>query len=287
MYSQRFAKSLEAKERYAQRWGYSWYHFDEASLDCSDLRPFRWRGDYRYCKLDALKVVWQKVSKTMGRGQRHYLFWHDVDTHIIRPDKPLDSFLVAAGHAPVVFTDNALSLNNGVFFLEMSNAGKHFLKHWRKTCKKGQWPWADNGCMYEAMLTYILADRYDGHCRQYMEATFDESRPEPPTGTSLMRCFNKNMANLGHGCCGADRNLPEFGFLTGPEDSFNHHPCHELERNRDFAAEGLDVIRKHCFIDGMFMVHTKNVTYVDELLLLADGASAAAGAGAGARGGEL
>eukprot|EP00420_Gonyaulax_spinifera_P021692 CAMPEP_0197914010 /NCGR_PEP_ID=MMETSP1439-20131203/77693_1 /TAXON_ID=66791 /ORGANISM="Gonyaulax spinifera, Strain CCMP409" /LENGTH=310 /DNA_ID=CAMNT_0043535903 /DNA_START=29 /DNA_END=961 /DNA_ORIENTATION=- len=268
MYQDRFADSLVAKKAYAKHWGYTWEVFNEDSLRCSDFRPHRWRGDYRYCKLQALEVVWHRVLqlRRQTRGKRDYIFWHDVDTHIMRPQTPLESFIEAADQAPVVFTDNALSLNNGVFFLEVSTRGGQFLKHWRSGCQIGEWPWADNGCMYEALLTTFGGDRYKGGCRKYREAELREERPEPPTGPELMRCFNKEMEALGMGCCGKSRGIEGYAFLTGTQDSFNHHPCHELERSREFVGEKPETIRAHCFVDGMFMVHTKNTTFVEASL---------------------
>mmetsp|Transcript_140947 Transcript_140947/g.438166 ORF Transcript_140947/g.438166 Transcript_140947/m.438166 type:complete len:320 (+) Transcript_140947:53-1012(+) len=268
MYQKHFAESLEAKQAYAKHWGYSWEVFDEDTLSCSDFRPHRWRGDFRYCKLQALKVMWKRVveQRKQTRGRRDYIFWHDVDTHIMRPETPLESFLEAAGHAPVVFTDNALSLNNGVFFLEVSKPGGRFLGSWRRGCRTGEWPWADNGCMYEVLLSTLGGDRYGGRCRKYREPELKEDRPEPPTGAALMHCFNKEMDALGMGCCGKARGIDGFAFLTGPEESFNHHPCHELERSKDFQDVARETIRQHCFTDGMFMVHTKNSSYVHESL---------------------
>jgi len=266
MYQDRFADSLVAKEAYAKHWGYTWEVFDEESLSCDDFRPFRWRGDYRYCKLQALKVTWGKVMKLrkQSRGsQQDYIFWHDVDTHIMRPESPLESFLEAAGHAPVVFTENALSLNNGVFFLEVSKQGGEFLKKWRSGCRTGEWPWADNGCMYEVLLSTLGGGRYSGLCRKFREPKLNEGRPEPPTGSQLMRCFNEEMAAMGMGCCAEARGIEGFAFLTGAENSFNHHPCHELERSHEFADQDPETVKAHCFTDGMFMVHTKNTTYVE------------------------
>mmetsp|Transcript_10809 Transcript_10809/g.32544 ORF Transcript_10809/g.32544 Transcript_10809/m.32544 type:complete len:320 (-) Transcript_10809:332-1291(-) len=266
MYQSHFKASLEAKQAYAKHWGYGWEVFNEETLSCSDFRPHRWRGDFRYCKLEALKVMWKRVLelRRRSRGIKDYIFWHDVDTHIMRPTTPLESFVEAAGHAPVIFTDNALSLNNGVFFLEVSSSGSSFLKTWRKGCRQGEWPWADNGCMYEVLLSKLGGDRYSGRCRKFREPTFDKERPEPPTGSALMHCFNEEMDALGIGCCGKDRQIDGFAFLTGAEDSFNHHPCHELEKSKDFKEVARETIRQHCFVEGMFMVHTKNASYVRE-----------------------
>mmetsp|Transcript_46638 Transcript_46638/g.137804 ORF Transcript_46638/g.137804 Transcript_46638/m.137804 type:complete len:324 (+) Transcript_46638:60-1031(+) len=263
MYLDRFAKSLAAKEAYARHWGYTWEVFDEASLSCADFRPHRWRGDYRYCKLEALEVMRLRLGRQPGESPgRDYVFWHDVDTHIMRPETPLESFLEAAGHAPVVFTDNALSLNNGVFFLDVAG-GADFLQLWRRGCSDGEWPWADNGCMYEVLLRMVGGDRYGGRCGGFREPDFDPSRPEPPTGAELMTCFNEEMDALGVGCCGKDRAIEGFAFLTGAEDSFNHHPCEQLERSKDFAEEPRAKIRAHCHSDGMFMAHTKDDAYAD------------------------
>lgn len=270
MYKDRFADSLAAKEAYAKHWGYTWEVFNEDTLKCDDFRPFRWRGDYRYCKLQALKVIWDRIAqlRKKSRGTRDYIFWHDVDTHIMRPETPLESFLEAAGHAPVIFTDNALSLNNGVFFLEASKAGGRFLKVWRSGCRTGEWPWADNGCMYEVLLNYLGGDRYKGGCRDFRSAELNADSPgmHEAQGSELMRCFNKQMDALGMGCCANARGIEGFSFLTGHQDSFNHHPCHELEKSRDFVDESRETIRAHCFVDGMFIVHTKNATYVKESL---------------------
>jgi len=68
------------------------------------------------------------------------------------------------------------------------------------------------------------------------------------------------------GCCGKARGIEGFAFLTGIDESFNHHPCHELERSREFVDEDPEAIRAHCFVDGMFMAHTKNATYAEESL---------------------
>lgn len=204
MYEGHFADSLAAKEAYAKHWGYGWEVFTEDTLSCSDFRPQRWRGDFRYCKLEALKVMWKRIVdlRKQTRGKRDYIFWHDVDTHIMRPETPLEAFLEAAGHAPVVFTDNALSLNNGVFFLEVSKQGSGFFKSWRSGCRTGEWPWADNGCMYEVLLSLLGGERYGGRCREYREPEFRQQKPEPPTGPQLMKCFNEEMDALGMGCCG-------------------------------------------------------------------------------------
>merc|ERR1712048_876743 len=121
---------------------------------------------------------------------RDYIFWHDADTHIMEPAVKLESFIEAAGYAPVIFTDNALSLNNGVFFLEYGDRGREFFKGWAKVCRSGEWPWADNGCMYEAMLQMAHANTYSGSCLRYREK-YNPQRPEPPTGKDLMTCFNE------------------------------------------------------------------------------------------------
>merc|ERR1712129_681213 len=95
----------------------------------------------------------------------------------------------------------------------------------------------------------------------------NEERPEPPTGNELMRCFNKELASLGHACCGLEqRGLQEHGlaFLSGRNNSFNDHPCDELRRSKDFTAEERAQIAAHCFSDeGMFMVHTKDTKYAE------------------------
>mmetsp|Transcript_82224 Transcript_82224/g.183662 ORF Transcript_82224/g.183662 Transcript_82224/m.183662 type:complete len:321 (-) Transcript_82224:92-1054(-) len=264
MYQGHFADSLAAKKSYAKHWGYTWEVFNEDTLSCSDFRPHRWRGDFRYCKLQALQVVWKQIveQRKRNRGMRDYIFWHDVDTHIMRPETPLEAFLEAAENAPVIFTDNALSLNNGVFFLEVSKQGADFLKSWRRGCRTGEWPWADNGCMYEVLLSMLGGERYKGRCRKYREPKLNEERPEPPTGPQLMHCFNEEMDALGMGCCGKSRGIDGFAFLTGAKDSFNHHPCHELERSREFKEVARETIKLHCFEEGMFMVHTKNASYV-------------------------
>lgn len=266
MYLDRLADSVLAKEMYAKRWGYTWNLFSEESLNCSRFRAHRWRGDYRYCKLQALSQVWKNVERLQNstHSERDYLFWHDLDTHVMRPQTPLSFFIEAAGGAPVVFTDNALSLNNGVFFLEVSPAGRRFFKHWKKYCRTGEWPWADNGCMYEALLTLLGGERYTGRCSKYRKLHFDKDHPEPPTGPQLMRCFNEEMRTLGMGCCGGSRRLEGFRFLTGAEHLFNHHPCSELLTSREFVNESRALIQEHCFTEGMFMVHTKNVSYGEE-----------------------
>merc|ERR1712129_412490 len=99
-----------------------------------------------------------------------------------------------------------------------------------------------------------------GHCRRFRRE-YDPEVPEPPDGTELMRCFNQEMARLGKGCCGPARNIKGFGFLTGRNNSFNDHPCHELERNQEYTASERSKIPAHCFVDGMFMVHTKDISY--------------------------
>jgi len=268
MYAKHFEASMRAKELYAQHWGYNWDVFDENTLACSDFREHRWRGDYRYCKLQAIKVVWQRIAEARkrSRGKKDYIFWHDVDTHIMRPEIPLESFIEAGSDASLIFTDNALSLNNGVFFLQVSKFGGQFFKKWRTVCKKGEWPWADNGCMYEAMLQFIGTERYKGACTIYNEKEFNEQRPEPPTGTELMGCFNEEMKKLGVGCCGKARKINGFAFLTGETDSFNHHPCDELLKAKHFENEDRAEIRAHCYYDGMFMAHTKDSKYSKDSL---------------------
>jgi len=263
MYLDRLADSVSAKEMYAKHWGYTWTLFSEDSLNCSKFRAHRWRGDYRYCKLQALSDVWKTVVQLQNstNSEQDYLFWHDLDTHIMRPQRPLTFFIEAAEGAPVIFTDNALSLNNGVFFLQVSQAGRRFYKHWKKHCRTGEWPWADNGCMYEALLTLLGGEQYTGRCSTYRKRDFDKDSPEPPTGPQLMRCFNEEMKTLGMGCCGGSRLIDGFRFLTGPENSFNHHPCSELLTSREFVNESRALIQDHCFTEGMFMVHTKNTSY--------------------------
>lgn len=262
-YKDHFEASLGAKEAYARHWGFSWEVFNESTLDCSDFRKVRWRGDQRYCKLAALTKLWKRIQAEPERekGRQDYIFWHDVDTNIMQPEKSLHAFLEAAGNAPIVFTDNALSLNNGAFFLEVSRAGRDFFNAWRKECRKGDWPWADNGCMYEVMLQLYGGDAYSGRCRRFRVAEFDAQRPEPPTGTQLMRCFNEEMDRLGKGCCGSARGIEGVGFLTGQDNSFNDHPCHELQKNKDLTSIERSKIAEHCFVDGMFMVHTKEKSY--------------------------
>jgi len=158
----------------------------------------------------------------------------------------------------VIFTDNALSLNNGVFFLEVSDAGEDFLRQWYTDCRSGVWPWADNGCMYEVLLHRVGGERYSGRCAAYREPEYDEKRPEPRTGVQLMRCFNEEMEQLNAGCCGPHRGLNSIALLTGQQDSFNHHPCFELEQSTEFTSAERDKIKDHCFMDGMFLVHSKN-----------------------------
>lgn len=150
----------------------------------------------------------------------------------------------------------------GRFFLEVSEAGFDFYANWRRGCKKGEWPWADNGCMYEVMLQLFGGQSYDGKCRVFRVKEFDEEAPEPFTGTGLMRCFNDEMDKLGMGCCGTEaRGLDGFAFLTGLKDNFNAHPCDELEISSEAYYKDAEraQIQAHCFHDGMFMVHTKDV----------------------------
>lgn len=265
-YFTHFKRSLDAKLSYANHWGYSWKVFDEDSLDCSAFRPLLWRGDYRYCKLEALKVMWSEIERTRQReadpAVRHVLFWHDVDTHIMQPEVPLQRFLDAAGPGVfALFTDNALSLNNGVFFLEASDAGGAFLEAWRHGCRSGVWPWADNGCMYEVLLRRLGGERYGGRCAEFREPEHDDERPEPRTGARLMRCFNEEMDSLGMGCCGSRRGISGIALLSGPESSFNDHPCDELAKNPDFTPHERAKIKDHCFSDGMFLVHSKSLSY--------------------------
>merc|ERR1719210_113331 len=167
----------------------------------------------------------------------------------MHPQTSLESFLDAAAYAPIVFTDNALSLNNGVFFLEVSKRGFSFLEHWREGCRTGEWPWADNGCMYEMLLQWLGGKRYKRRCNKFREPELREDHPEPPTGAQLMHCFNEEMSALGMGCCGEARGIKGFAFLTGPKNSFNHHPCQELERSRDFVDVDKNIIHAHCFIE--------------------------------------
>lgn len=266
-YEARFLESLKAKEAYAKRWGYTFEVFNDNTIDCGAFRPLRWRGDLRYCKLEALKKIRKRVRKLQKSGShaRDYIFWHDVDTHIMRPEIPLTHFATIANYAPVIFTENALSLNNGVFFLQVDEdgPGKRFYSAWRRGCRSGEWPWADNGCMYEVMLHHFAGERYTGACTSFGQDDFNEARPEPPTGEELMKCFNSEMDALGMGCC--DRDIKDFAFLTG-EDSFNHHPCDELLRKPALQEYDRALIQAHCFEDGMFMVHSKDLKYAKESL---------------------
>jgi len=238
MYRDRFADSLKAKEAYARHWGYEFEVFDEVTLACGDFREVRWRGDQRYCKLEALEVMWHRIKELQKSdpSRQDYLFWHDVDTHIMRPETPLQAFVEAGGAADVIFTDNALSLNNGVFFLKTSRTGRSFLRRWRDFCQSGEWPWADNGCMYEFMLQHLGGARYSGRCKEYSASEFNPDRPELLTGTELMRCFNDEMDALGMGCCGdVSRGVGHIRFLTGVQDAFNHHPCDQLEKDTSYS----------------------------------------------------
>mmetsp|Transcript_91168 Transcript_91168/g.244094 ORF Transcript_91168/g.244094 Transcript_91168/m.244094 type:complete len:223 (+) Transcript_91168:83-751(+) len=199
--------------------------------------------------------------KGRAKGVRYFLFWHDADTHIMEPSMKLEDFLQAADYQPVVFTDNALSLNNGVFFLEYSKSGLGFFKIWHKTCRHGEWPWADNGCMYEAMLQFVHSTDYEGSCLKF-RSDFNPAKPEPPTGEDLMNCFNAEMQRMGTGCCGdASRNISGIRFLIGSQ-SFNHHPCDEFKKF--FSTEPADVVDRNCFTPGMFMVHTKDTAYASQ-----------------------
>ncbi|CAK9066963.1 unnamed protein product [Durusdinium trenchii] len=268
-YQRAFEASLTAKEEFAAHWGYSWEVFNDNTIDCDQFRPFRWRGDFRYCKLQALKTIWSRVrklqkSETQLPPRRDYIFWHDVDTHMMKPEIPLTHFLERANYTPMVFTENALSLNNGVFFLQVDQGpAKRFFSAWRKGCRQREWPWADNGCMYEVLLQLLGGEQYRGSCRRFSQESFNESQPEPLTGEDLMNCFNSEMSSLGLGCC--DRKLQDFAFLTG-EDSFNHHPCEELLKKPKLQEFDRTLIRSHCFKEGMFMVHSKNLTYAQESL---------------------
>ena len=181
------------------------------------------------------------------------------------PEIPLIHFLAKADYASVVFTENALSLNNGVFFLEVDKdgPGQHFFRAWRKGCRQGEWPWADNGCMYEVLLNHLAGEHYNGTCTRFGEGSFNEAQPEPPSGEELMKCFNSEMASLGMGCC--DRDIKHFAFLTG-EDSFNHHPCDELLQKPALQDFDRELIQMHCFREGMFMVHSKDSKYAKEAL---------------------
>lgn len=266
MYGSKFKPSLQAKKQYARHHGYEFDIFNEQTLDCGKFREVRWRGDLRYCKIRALMVVGARIKDLKSKDEEQiadYLFWHDADTHIMEPNIPLERFIYAAGDKPVIFTENALSLNNGVFFLEYSDRGRAFFKGWAKVCRKGEWPWADNGCMYEAMLQMTHGDKYSGTCKQYRER-YDPQRPEPPTGKELMKCFNDEMSKLGTGCCGNKvRQMDDVSFLTGTE-SFNHNPCDELKKH--YSDEPIEVIEAHCWKEGMFLVHSKSDYYVKESL---------------------
>lgn len=263
-YRERMADSLRAKASYAKYWGYNFNIFNSSSIDCDEFRAVRWRGDIRYCKLQVLTVVFERLW-TQGSKKADYLFWLDADTHIMRPKIALERFIEAAGDAAFVLTDNALSLNNGAFFLRVSEKGRKWLSHWRSVCSKGEWPWADNGCMYEAMLTFSFKD-YTGSCQIYGEGSYSEQLPEPPTGTDLMDCFNKELDLLGSHCCGTvNRSIESFAFLT-ERNAFNHHPCEELMSSRIFQAYNRDLIRQHCFSEEMFMVHTKSHQYAERSL---------------------
>ncbi|CAJ1336920.1 unnamed protein product, partial [Effrenium voratum] len=119
------------------------------------------------------------------------------------------------------------------------------------------------GGMYEVLLQHLGKDRYQGACSRFRQE-FDETRPEPPTGEQLMSCFNSQMDAMGMGCC--DRQVEGFAFLTGTEDAFNHHPCQELERRKELQEFDRELIRAHCFKEGMFMAHSKDTTYGEESL---------------------
>ena len=105
----------------------------------------------------------------------------------MQPETSLNHFLARANYAPgssgplslppfwrpVIYTENALSLNNGVFFLQVDQAaGKRFFRAWREGCRDGEWPWADNGCMYEVLLRHLAPDRYAGACSRQRPEVF-------------------------------------------------------------------------------------------------------------------
>eukprot|EP00929_Paragymnodinium_shiwhaense_P004797 TRINITY_DN10599_c0_g2_i1.p1 TRINITY_DN10599_c0_g2~~TRINITY_DN10599_c0_g2_i1.p1 ORF type:complete len:478 (-),score=119.47 TRINITY_DN10599_c0_g2_i1:285-1718(-) len=276
LYTNKFSDSLEAKKLYAKHHGYTFKVFNEDNLDCDKFREVRWRGDLRYCKIRAMQKTAGVIKKELEKkpNVRHYILWHDADTHIMAPTTKLESFITATGDSPVIFTDNALSLNNGVILLEFNDAGKAFFKAWAGVCKRGEWAWADNGCMYEAMLQYYHKDEYKGACLKY-RAQWNPDRPEPPTGKDLMRCFNEEMKRLGTPCCGTrQRKLRDIAFLTGPE-AFQHHPCDELKKA--FSEEPAEVIEEHCWKEGMFLIHTKDDEYVRRSLQRARAAFKASG----------
>jgi len=261
----RWQASMEAKSAYASYWQYNNIILTDNDIDCSNFREVRWLGDYRYCKLEAVKVAIDAVERDhpVKEGVRHYIFWHDADTFIMEPQVPLHSFVEKAGHAPFVLTDSDLSVNNGAFFLEVSNAGKEWFSHWRRVCASDEWPWADNGCMFEAMLQWIAADRYKGGCKKkWSSPEFNSRRPEPPTGMSLARCFQTQLVKLGHPCCGSEvRKLDGISLLTGLQDSFNHHSCEKLASTAGLTEKEKSRIGEHCFRQGMFMLHGKEIEH--------------------------
>jgi hypothetical protein len=279
-YFNNFKESLQAKQIYANFHGHEFSVFTDSidkfrklvpqtkalkgvfdstqEIDCDEFRPVRWMGDWRYCKLRALQTAFAQTKSDI-------LFWHDLDTHIMQPGTSLNEFVAQADNRPLIFTENGLSLNNGAFFMDITSTwGRNFFQLWSDVCDKGEWPWADNGCMLEAVLQSVGGNKYDQTCgRKFKNAAFDKKKPHgfEQYGSDLSKCYNKQMESLGHPCCGDnERGLEHVGFLT-QNNSFNHHSCTELLKPKgDYKDIDRAYVKRFCFRGDSsyeFIIHEK------------------------------
>ncbi len=80
--------SVSTKQRlFAESRGYGWRVWSEAKVDCDSVRPVRWPGDLRYCKLAVLRRQLAR-KKTVKEGD--WIFWHDVDTFLMNASLKLE-----------------------------------------------------------------------------------------------------------------------------------------------------------------------------------------------------
>merc|ERR1712039_1002822 len=133
-------------------------------------------------------------------------------------------------------------------------------------CKTGEWAWADNGSMLEALLIAIGADAYKRECGEHSRIAYDPQKPfaAEARGADLSKCFSKHLKALGHPCCGSEeRKIDNMAFLTG-SNSFNHHTCVGLLRSKDYADIDREFVKQFCFKDDStyeFMVHDKGTEW--------------------------
>jgi hypothetical protein len=185
--------------------------------------------------------------------QYDYIFWTDMDIVVMNGAVHLSCFLhhddnsSAAGTFDFVITDKSFSINDGNFFVRVSQWSATFLRDWIDISGHhvSGWPATDNGSLMELLAQRCLVG-YNGEC----EARLRKIGGEHPT---LFRCLrewlDKQGKPYGHRICG-DSNIMFFPAERG----FNNHRW--LSVMAEWGWKPSDA-----WVDnvGMFAMHTKDV----------------------------